>query len=387
MIQNIREQMPIIIVMASVLLALFMSNSAFHADYEFFVHSYFGILWDDNLFKKPLHLWVNEGLMSVFFFQVVLEIRHELMFGSLKSMKAAMSPIIGAMGGIVVPAGIYLVICGNNTDLLRGWAIPTATDIVFGLAFLDLIVSRQTKGYHLMRVLLLSIAVVDDLIGIFIIAVYYSQDIHGYFISLSCILIITLMFLRQIGVTNRYFYTLVGLITWIMVMNSGVHATMAGVVVGMIMPFKNEHELENLHDQLNPIVTYFIIPLFAFFNAGVNFSDASPTDIFNPLVLGVMLGLWVGKPLGVYGFMRTFTALGILKLPDGLLSKHILTVGFLSGVGFTISLFIGSLAFEEAMSLDNHLKMGILYGSLLSVLSAWIYWTFRGNDGDRIKAV
>lgn len=327
---------------------------------------------------KPLFLWINDGLMAIFFFLVGLEIKSELMEGALSSRTRALLPVTAAAGGMAVPALIYTSIAWGDAHALRGWAIPAATDIAFAVGILGLLGRRAPAS---LKAFLLALAVLDDLGSVVIIAMFYTQDLSTLSLTLAAILIAVLAIMNWFRVTRCAAYVLVGILLWLCVLKSGVHATLAGVVTALFVPLHGEDgedgPLHSLFADLQWPVSFAIVPLFAFANAGVPLTGLSFAKLAESVTAGVALGLILGKPLGVIVAVWLATATKIARLPDDISWRHIAGAGFLAGIGFTMSLFIGTLAFDDAMRLDQ-VRLGVLLGSLVSaVLGTMVLWGNR----------
>lgn len=328
---------------------------------------------------KPLLLWINDGLMALFFFLVGLELKHEMLHGELANPRQVMLPALGAAGGMLVPALIYVLVNRHDAGALNGWAIPTATDIAFVLGILGLLGSRVPPA---LKVFVVSLAIFDDLGAIVIIALFYTGDISGLALALSGAGLLALWGLNRLGVARLTPYLLLGLLIWLAVLKSGVHATLAGVAVALFIPDRDraqpEHSpLHQLAEDLRATVYWFILPLFAFANSGIAVQQLGLDILAHPVPLGIALGLFLGKPLGVMLWCGLAIRWGLASLPRGATWSSFFGVAMLCGVGFTMSLFIGSLAFEQ--SGDNLLfdeRLGILLGSLLSATLGW-WWLRR----------
>jgi len=325
---------------------------------------------------KPLLLWINDGLMVLFFFLVGLELKREFMVGEL-SRKGSMSlPAFGAVGGMLVPGLIYAWINWNDPVALQGWAIPAATDIAFALAILALLGDRVPVT---LKVLLTSIAIFDDVGAIIIIALFYTNQLSvtALLIALACLPV--LYFLNRRGVVDVSRYGLIGLVMWVALLKSGVHATLTGVLLAMFIPMKDPKNperspLRSLEHDLHTAVAFGVLPVFAFVNAGINLKGVSIEYVFHAVPLGIIAGLFLGKQIGVWIFCRLGAMLGLYRLPQDLDWRMIYGVSLLCGVGFTMSLFIGSLAFEETgVNLMFDERLGIIIGSLLSGIVGYVY--------------
>jgi len=323
---------------------------------------------------KPLLLWVNDGLMAVFFVLIGLEIKRELVEGELSTPSSIVLPALGAVGGMLVPAAIYVALNRGNPTAIDGWAIPVATDIAFALALLSIFGSRVPVA---LKVFLLSLAIFDDLAAIVIIALFYSADISLGALLIGAAVLATGIVMNRIGVRRTSAYLFLGVIMWIAVLKSGVHATLAGVLISFCIPLRADDAgrspLRELEHDLHGPVAYAILPLFAFANAGIAFAGMSAGELLHPVTLGIVLGLVIGKPLGILLVVGIAVALGLARLPDRTNFRQLLGVAFACGIGFTMSLFIAGLAFEHGggdyFSGD---RLGIVAGSLLSAVAAFI---------------
>jgi NhaA family Na+:H+ antiporter len=308
--------------------------------------------------SKPLLLWTNDGLMAIFFLTVGLEIKREVLEGHLSRPDQIALPAIAAIGGMAVPALVYAALVWNDAALLRGWAIPAATDIAFSLGAVALLGRRVSTS---LKVFLLTLATFDDLGAIIIIAIFYTSQLSALALGLAAAAIAVLIAMNRLGVERVAPYVLVGLALWVFVLKSGVHATLSGVVLGLAIPHRRIHGIE---EALKPYVGFAILPLFAFANAGVPLADAA----LSPLAIAVALGLLIGKPLGILLAVGAATGLGLARLPAGANWMQTAGIGCLAGIGFTMSLFIGSLAFEDAQSI-NAVRIGVLLGSFASLIA------------------
>jgi Na+:H+ antiporter, NhaA family len=315
---------------------------------------------------KHLLLWINDGLMAVFFFLVGLELKREALDGELSSPAQVVLPALAAAGGMLAPAAIYAWINWGQPLALRGWAIPAATDIAFALGVLSLLGARVPAG---LKVFLLTLAILDDIGAIIIIALFYTDGLAGFPLGLAALALAGLFALNRLGVKSIAPYLLVGLVLWASVLKSGVHATLAGVALALFIPRKAARRLE--HD-LHPPVAYGVLPLFAFANAGVSLAGVSLASLLAPIPLGIAAGLVAGKTLGV--FLVSFAAikLGVARLPAGASWSSLLGVAILCGIGFTMSLFIAGLAFEGAdHAYAVQTRLGILGGSIIAALGGY----------------
>ncbi|MES2857745.1 MAG: Na+/H+ antiporter NhaA [Pseudomonadota bacterium] len=371
-----------ILLIGAALLALVCANSVLLGAYEGFRQLPVAVKVGALEIAKPLLLWINDGLMAVFFLLVALEIKREVLSGQLSSRDQLILPMVCAAAGVVVPALLFFAMNRGDAEAMRGWAIPTATDIAFALGILALLGSRVPLG---MKLLLSTIAVVDDLIAILIIAAFYSHGMSWVALAWAAVAIAGMVLLNRRGVTALTPYLLLGVVLWVCVLKSGVHATLAGVVTGLMIPHYDkrneiddaiEHSpLESLEHALHPWVAYAILPLFAFANAGLAVGGLQLGDLLSPLPAGIALGLVVGKPIGIVGAALVMRATGLARFPDGMDLRAMLGLGVLCGIGFTMSLFIGSLAFARAPLLYTESVIGVLMASALAAVvgCAWLH--------------
>ena len=365
---------------ASGILLLFSAIAALIVSNTFYSDIYFGTL-DKYLFigvnnvglKLSVLHWINDALMAIFFFFVTLEIKREFLQGELSSLKQAMLPIVGAVGGMVVPALIYVVINFNTPVTLNGWAIPSATDIAFSIGILSLLGSRVPIS---LKVFLVALAIIDDLGAIIIIAFFYSGDLSIKYLLLMLVSFILLVALNKFSIKKFFPYLALGLFLWFFTHESGIHATIAGVLLASVIPHrKKDHDfslLIKLEHAISPYVAYFIMPLFAFANAGVSLAGLSLSSLLLPVPLGILLGLFVGKQVGVFIFSYLSIKLGLASLPNKSNWVSFYAVGILTGIGFTMSLFVGNLAFVNNMGYMDGVKIGVLSGSLLSTIFGYL---------------
>ncbi|EGR4466434.1 na+/H+ antiporter NhaA [Vibrio cholerae HC-43B1] len=351
-----------ILLVIAAAIAMVIANSAMGEGYQAFLHTY--------VFGMSVSHWINDGLMAVFFLLIGLEVKRELLEGALKSRETAIFPAIAAVGGMLAPALIYVAFNFNDPAAIQGWAIPAATDIAFALGIMALLGKRVPVS---LKVFLLALAIIDDLGVVVIIALFYSSDLSTIALTIGFIMTGVLFMLNAKHVTKLSIYLVAGLILWIAVLKSGVHATLAGVVIGFAIPLKGnkgEHSpLKHLEHALHPYVAFAILPVFAFANAGISLQGVSLAGLTSMLPLGVALGLFLGKPLGIFSFSWAAVKLGVAKLPEGINFKHIFAVSVLCGIGFTMSIFISSLAFGQANeAYDTYARLGILMGSTTSAL-------------------
>lgn len=360
-----KETLGGVLLMVAALAALVVSNSPLSGYYIALFDTPVSVTAGPLSIDKPLLLWVNDGLMAIFFFFVGLEIKREVLEGKLSSRDKAALPLVAAVGGMMVPALFYLTINSGTPSNLSGWAIPAATDIAFALGLLALLGPAVPAA---LKVLLLGIAIIDDLGAIIAIALFYTADLSTQSLAIGGVGFLVLMALNFFGVKRIAPYVLIGLVVWVGVLKSGVHATLAGVLIALTIPMRDDEgksPLTNLEHALFPWVGYFIMPVFAFANAGVSLAGLSFADLLTPLPLGIALGLFLGKQVGVMGFIWISVKTGLARLPDGVSWRETYGVACLTGIGFTMSLFIGTLAFESAEQL-NAVRLGVLMGSVLS---------------------
>ena len=361
-----------IILMVVAALALIVANSPLSDGYAAFKSLSSGLVLSDKLGPMTVKLWINDGLMAIFFLLVGLEVKREFADGELASWEDRRLPLIAALAGLAVPALIYLYIVGDNAALARGWAIPAATDIAFAVGVLALLGKSVPPA---LKVFVLALAIIDDLGAIIVIAIFYATDLSVTALALAATGTLLLFLLNRWNVTHTWAYLLVGLFVWTCVLKSGVHATLAGVITALSIPLsagKGGHEgpLEKLEHALGPWVSFAILPLFAFANAGVSLAGLSPSDLAAPVPLGIALGLFLGKPIGIYAFARTAISSGFAAMPLGTSQMQLFGASALAGIGFTMSLFIGMLAFTDP-SFSSHVRLGVLTGSILSGLAGF----------------
>ena len=356
------------------LMAIVLANTALSENYFHFLDTPVSVQFGAFSIAKPLLMWVNDGFMAVFFVLVGMEVKREMLEGSLSSYQQAIFPAIAAIGGMVIPAVVYWFIAKQDPSLANGWAIPMATDIAFALGIMALL-SKQVPLP--LKIFLLALAIIDDLGAIVVIALFFSHGLSVQALVFAAIAIAVLIALNRFKVTALCAYMLVGTILWASVLKSGVHATLAGVIIGFCIPLKGKNGETPLHDFehiLAPWSSFVILPLFAFANAGVSFDGIDFSMLTSPLLLAISLGLIIGKPLGVFGFSYLSVKLGIAKLPQGINFKQIFAVAILCGIGFTMSMFLASLAFnaDAGESINALSRLGILLGSTVSAILGYM---------------
>jgi Na+:H+ antiporter, NhaA family len=367
-----------LLVIAGVL-AMLAANTPLAGLYDALLEVPFGVRLGSFRLDKPVLLWINDLLMAIFFLLVGLEIKREVVMGELSSAAKIALPAFAATGGMLVPVALYVWLNWQDPVGIRGWAIPAATDIAFALGALALFGARAPLG---LKVFLMTLAVLDDLGAIVIIALFYSIDLSMIALAGAAVAVIALVTLNRCGVTRIAAYLLVGALLWLCVLKSGVHATLAGVVTALCIPERDSRDperspLKALEHALHPWVAYAILPVFAFANAGVSLAGLSVADLLAPIPLGIVLGLVVGKQLGVFVFSAAAIGLGLARLPEGVDLRQIYGAALLCGIGFTMSLFIGSLAFEglEAGVVASD-RLGILIGSTISAVAGCLVLQF-----------
>ena len=358
-----------LVLLIAAIIALVISNSSLSNLYFNTLNQYLFIGINDFGLKLSVHHWINDLLMAIFFFFVTLEIKREFIQGELSNLKKALLPIIGAVGGMVVPALVYVFINLGNSETLNGWAIPSATDIAFSLGILSLLGSRVPIS---LKVFLTALAIIDDLGAILIIAFFYSGDLSISYLSLILISYILLLTLNKFGVKKFIPYLIIGAFMWFFTYKSGIHATIAGVLLASTIPHRIKEKdfslLIKLEHAISPYVAFMIMPIFAFANAGVSLEGLSLTSLLEPVPLGILLGLFVGKQVGVMVLSFIAVKFGVAQMPDKSSWLSLYGVSILTGVGFTMSLFVGNLAFAENIQYIDGVKIGVLAGSLLSTV-------------------
>lgn len=368
-----------ILLILAALLAMVSKNTPIDVYYNALLDIPVAIQVGDFVIAKPLLLWINDGLMAIFFFLIGLEVKREILAGELSEPSRVVLPIIAAIGGMAVPAAIYSMINWGDEVAIQGWAIPSATDIAFALGVLALLGSRIPQA---LKLFLMTLAIIDDLGAIIIIALFYTVDLSFTSLLIAITSIVVLIALNRKGVLGLAPYMLVGFVLWAAVLKSGVHATLAGVLIAFFIPFKKEPgethtQLEKLEHDLHPTVAFGILPLFAFANAGIAFDGITIDSFLHPVPLGIAAGLFLGNQLGVFGFSWITIKLGISKLPEGVSWLQLYGVAMLCGIGFTMSLFVSSLAFEHHGSdYANIDRLGVLLGSCISGISGYIVLRF-----------
>ena len=360
-----------IVLIFAALLALAVANSPLLAGYQDLLDTGVVVGIGSFVIDKPLLLWINDGLMAVFFFLVGLEVKREVLEGQLSSWDKASLPLIAAVGGMAIPALIFLSLNAGSPDTINGWAIPAATDIAFALGILSLLGPRVPVA---LKALLLAIAVIDDIGAIAIIALFYSGELDTGMLGAAGIVFVVMLAVGRARVQSTIPSVLLAILMWAFVLKSGVHATLAGVAAAMTVPLdaKSDHgPLETMEHALHPWVAFLVIPIFGFANAGVTLFGLSPADLIGPLPLGIALGLLVGKQVGIFGFAFAAVKLGLASLPPRVSWAQLHAMSLLAAIGFTMSLFIGNLAFADPAQIDA-VKIGVLAGSTVAAVAGYL---------------
>tara|TARA_B100000795_G_scaffold266056_1_gene248689 strand:- start:204 stop:1376 length:1173 start_codon:yes stop_codon:yes gene_type:complete len=366
-----------LVLLIAAIIALIISNSNLSELYFNTLEQYLFIGINNFGLKLSVHHWINDLLMAIFFFFVTLEIKREFIQGELSNLKKALLPIIGAIGGMLVPALVYVVINFDNSETLNGWAIPSATDIAFSLGILSLLGSRVPIS---LKIFLTALAIIDDLGAILIIAFFYSGDLSISYLSLILISYISLLLLNKFGIKKFIPYLIIGAFMWYFTYKSGIHATIAGVLLASTIPHRIKNKdfslLIKIEHAISPYVAFIIMPVFAFANAGVSLEGLSLLSLLQPVPLGILLGLFIGKQVGVMIFSFIAVKLGAAQMPDNSGWLSLYGVSVLTGIGFTMSLFVGNLAFAENTQYIDGVKIGVLVGSLLSTIFGYLILLF-----------
>ena len=363
-----------LVLLFSAIVALVISNSDFSDDYFNILNFHFTIGVKNFGLNMSLIHWINDALMAVFFFVVTLEIKREFLHGELSKRKQALLPIVGAIGGMVVPAIIYIYINFETGSTLKGWAIPSATDIAFSIGVLSLLGSRVPIS---LKIFLTALAIIDDLGAIIIIAFFYSSELNYTFLFMMLFFFLILLILNRLNIKKFTPYLLVGIFLWYFTHGSGIHSTISGVLLALTIPHSKTNKdfslLLKLEHYLSPYVAFAIMPLFALANAGVSVSNLSISTLLNPVPLGIVCGLFFGKQIGVFVFSYLSIKLKFAEMPNNSNWYKFYGVGILTGIGFTMSLFVGNLAFVNDVQHIDGVKIGVLAGSLLSTLIGY-FW-------------
>lgn len=367
-----------ILLFVTAMLALIIDNTGLSTQYQHLWRTHLHIALGSFVLDKPLLLWVNDGFMAIFFLLVGLEVKREMTVGELSSLRDAVLPAAAAVGGMVIPALVYVALTYGQPHLLRGWAIPAATDIAFSLGVLALLTKRIPTS---VKVFLTALAIFDDIGAIIIIAIFYTSKLSFVMLISALIACVCLIVLNRMRVQSSWPYIFFGWILWLCVLKSGVHATLAGVILAFTIPLKQRDGdqssmLETWEEKLHPWVAYLVLPIFAFANAGINFGHMHLSALWSGISLACILGLFIGKQVGITGASWLALKAGWAKWPEGTNLRAIWGVSLVAGIGFTMSLFIGSLAFAGAqMEVMNQVRLGVIVGSLISGLAG--YWCLR----------
>ena len=362
-----------VLLIIATILALVFQNGILSHFYQEILRSEFSVGFREFTLAKPLILWVNDGLMAVFFFVVGLELKREIVEGELSNPRQIALPIIGALGGVICPALIFWGFNYSDEFAIRGWAIPTATDIAFALGVLMLLGKRVPSS---LKIFLLTLAIIDDLCAIVIIALFYTTELSTTSLGISFICLIILFILNRLKVNKKSIFLLFTLILWFSVLKSGVHATIAGVLAAFFIPMRDSagtSMLKDLEKDLHGVTSYFILPIFAFVNAGVSLAGVDPKQLINSVGMGIFFGLFFGKQFGVFLFSFIFIKLGFAKLPEGSNWLQFYGVCILTGIGFTMSLFVGALAYNDSPVFYHADKLAILLASFVAGVVGYIY--------------
>ena len=375
-----------LVLLFAAIIALLVSNSNYSEIYFSSLNQYVFIGVNEIGLKLSVLHWINDAFMAVFFFFVTLEIKREFIQGELSNTKQAMLPIIAAVGGMLVPALIYIYINIDNSETLNGWAIPSATDIAFSLGVLSLLGSRVPLS---LKVFLTALAIIDDLGAILIIAIFYSGDLNIKYLSLMFLSFIILLLLNKFNIKKFLPYLIVGFLLWDFTHNSGIHATIAGVLLALTIPHRKKEKdfslLIKLEHAISPYVAFGIMPIFAFANAGVSLDGLTFSALLNKVPLGIVLGLFLGKQFGVFIFSYVSIKMKIAEMPNNSNWFNFYGVGILTGIGFTMSLFVGNLAFVDNAQYIDGVKIGVLTGSLLSTLAGYFLILLTPNNATKNK--
>ncbi|MDH3943689.1 MAG: Na+/H+ antiporter NhaA [Anaerolineae bacterium] len=376
-----------LILMFAAVAAMILANTPFASYYDLLIDTPVAVQVGSFKIAKPLLLWINDGLMAIFFFLIGLELKRELLEGELSNKANVVLPGIAALGGMLIPALIYIALNRTDAVAMKGWAIPAATDIAFALGILSLLGSRVPVS---LKIFLTSLAIFDDIGAILIIALFYTEKISLGALGIVALSIVVLFFLNKRHIEFRSIYRLIGVVMWVAMLKSGVHATLAGVILAMFIPMRSHQNpefspLKTMEHDLHSVVVYIILPIFAFVNAGIRVVGMSADRLVHSVPLGIALGLFFGKQLGIFGFVWAAVKMKLVKLPEAFSLKALYGIAALAGIGFTMSLFIGSLAFEETeVNLLFDERLGIIVGSLFSGLVG--YFVLRRSLPERTLA-
>ncbi|WP_238900481.1 Na+/H+ antiporter NhaA [Clostridium sp. YIM B02500] len=376
-----------IVLMFCAIIAIIIANSNFSSMYNNIIHTYITIGYKDFSLSMSILHWINDGLMAIFFLVVGMEIKREIVFGELKSFKKTILPVSAAIGGMVVPAIIYVLFNFNQPTII-GWGIPMATDIAFALGILSLVGKKAPKG---IIIFLTALAIVDDLGAIIVIAIFYTSEISWIALILGLIIFLAIILANKLNVKNKWLYIIFGIALWICFLKSGVHATIAGVLLGMGLPIGKNMEgfrtsiLYRFEHVLTPLSSFIIMPIFALANSGITIDiNSLSAAIMNPVSLGIIFGLFIGKQIGIFGASYILVKLKIAKLPSKVTKRHLYGASVLGGIGFTMSLFVSSLSFTEESALSMA-KISIIIASILSAaFGAAIFKIIKFKNEERV---
>ncbi|UUF17003.1 MULTISPECIES: Na+/H+ antiporter NhaA [Flavobacterium] len=364
-----------ILLLVCVFVSLLIANTSLGTSFNDFLAYPLGYETASVHLEYPILLWINDGLMAVFFLLVGLEIKREVIEGELSSVRQAALPVLAALGGVAVPALIYFLFNGQSPETAKGWGIPMATDIAFALGILSLLGNKVPSG---LKIFLAALAIVDDLIAILVIAIFYSSELHFLYLGYAGAIFVLLMFFNRMGVKNLFFYLLPGALMWYFIHHSGIHATIAGVLVALALPTNEEDTdspLEKLEHALTRPVNFIIMPIFALANTNIAFEPEMLRGLTGNLGLGIILGLFLGKPIGIFVMSWFSVKIRAADLPAETTWIHVLGLGLLGGIGFTMSIFIALLSFSQ-QAFQNEAKFAILIASILAGVSGFLLLSF-----------
>ncbi|WP_172199634.1 Na+/H+ antiporter NhaA [Campylobacter sp. RM16188] len=375
-----------VLLMFAAVLAIIFQNGFLSDFYNSFLRINMGFSFGEFELKKPLILWVNDGLMSIFFFLLGLELKREIVEGELRNISQVILPVVGAVGGIIVPALIFYSLNYNDAFAVKGWAIPTATDVAFALGIIMILGTRVPAS---LKIFLVTLAIIDDVCAILIIAIFYSGDLSIISFAVSAVAILGLFALNFFKVNRQAVYLILGIILWVSVLKSGVHATLAGVIAAFFIPIKPDTSgksmLKDIEHNLHGYIAFFVLPVFAFVNAGISLKGIGVEQLLHPASMGVILGLFIGKQLGVFGFCMIAIKLGFARLPKYSTVLQFYGLSVLTGIGFTMSLFINSLSYNDTYQFAYADKLAILIASFISGLVGYIILYFAGRNRKTVK--
>ncbi|KEA45246.1 pH-dependent sodium/proton antiporter [Campylobacter mucosalis] len=377
------ESMGGALLIAATILALVCNNTFLSEFYTEFLKTRVSVTIDEFSIDKPLILWINDGLMAMFFFLIGLELKRELLEGELKSLSQLTLPAIAGLGGIIAPALIFYAFTKNDSFAVQGWAIPTATDTAFAIGILSMLGTRIPPS---LKIFLVALAIIDDVCAILIMALFYTKELSLFSFGIGGICVAVLFVLNLLNVKNKAVYLFVGIIFWTAVLKSGVHATLAGIITAFFIPLKFKDDkrsmLKNIEHDLHGVVAFIVLPIFAFANAGISLSDVSMAHLFSAVPLGTMLGLFIGKQLGIFGFSFLAIKLGFAKIPKGINFVQLYGLSALCGIGFTMSLFINGLSYGDSDMFAYTDRLAILLGSVCSGILGFLVLRFAPQRCD-----